>query len=112
MQKRKSIKFKPSDYIIIVITISLALAALYFFFQELNKRQQRNDSLPIATISYKKNSAQRKFEDRVLWDRLRQNSSVYNGDIIRTDPESEAIVSFVDGNNLSLIENTMVQIFF
>ena len=52
------------------------------------------DEAPIATITFKKKTAQRKFMDRVEWDILRQNSPVYNGDTIHTAEQSEATVWF------------------
>ena len=66
---------------------------------------------PIATITFKYKTAQRKFLDRVVWDRLRQNSPVYNGDTLHTSSLSEATVWFSDGNVMELSENTMAQVF-
>ncbi len=69
------------------------------------------DEDPIATITFKYKTAERKFLDRVIWDRLRQNSPVYNGDTIHTAEFSEATVWFDDGTTLDLAENTMAQVF-
>lgn len=60
---------------------------------------------PIATITLKYKTAQRKFMDRVVWDRLRQDSPVYNGDTIHTATLSEANIWFNDGNVMELMEN-------
>lgn len=65
----------------------------------------------IATITFKYKTAQRKFEDGTIWDRLRQESPVYNGDTIRTADLSEATLHFIDGNEMSLSDNTMTQVF-
>ncbi len=67
---------------------------------------------PVATITFKYKTAQRKFEERMIWDRLKQHSPVYDGDTIRTAPGSEATIYFQDGNIMDLEENTMAQIFF
>nr|MCR5046926.1 FecR family protein [Treponema sp.] len=67
---------------------------------------------PIATITFKHKTAQRKFQERMIWDRLRQHSPVYDGDTIRTAAESEATIYFEDGNIMELGENTMAQVFF
>lgn len=77
------------------------------FFRALTKMNEE----PIATITFKYKTAQRKFLDRVVWDRLRQNSPVYNGDTIHTSSLSEATVWFSDGNIMDLSENTMAQVF-
>lgn len=77
------------------------------FFRALTKQNEQ----PIATITFKYKTAQRKFLDRVVWDRLRQESPVYNGDTIHTAALSEATIWFNDGNVMDLMENTMAQVF-
>ncbi len=77
------------------------------FFRALSKLNEQ----PIATITFKYKTAQRKFLDRVVWDRLRQDSPVYNGDTIHTATLSEATIWFNDGNVMELMENTMAQVF-
>lgn len=77
------------------------------FFRALSKQNEQ----PIATITFKYKTAQRKFLDRVVWDRLRQESPVYNGDTIHTAALSEATIWFNDGNVMDLMENTMAQVF-
>ena len=77
------------------------------FFRALTKMNEE----PIATITFKYKTAQRKLLDRVVWDRLRQNSPVYNGDTIHTADLSEATIWFGDGTILELAENTMAQVF-
>ncbi len=70
---------------------------------------EKNNELPIATVSWKYRAAQRKFSDRLLWDRLQQDSPVYNGDTIRTATGAETTVTFAN-NQLHLGENTIIQI--
>ena len=77
------------------------------FFRALSKQNEA----PIATITFKYKTAQRKFLDRVVWDRLRQDSPLYNGDTIHTAALSEATIWFNDGNVMNLMENTMAQVF-
>lgn len=82
------------------------------FYESLNTSLTKLNEKPIATITFKYKTAQRKFEERMIWDRLRQNSPVYDGDTIRTAPGSEATIYFEDGNIMDLGEMTMVQVFF
>ena len=65
----------------------------------------------IATITFKYKTAQRRFEEGTIWDRLKQESLIYNGDTIRTADHSEATLHFIDGNEMSLTDNTMTQVF-
>ncbi len=82
------------------------------FYESLNSSLTKMNEKPIATITFKHKTAQRKFTERVIWDRLRQHSPVYDGDTIRTAPGSEATIYFNDGNVMDLDENTMAQVFF
>ncbi len=71
------------------------------------------DEKPIAAITFKHKNAQRKFIEREVWDRLKQNSPLYNGDTIRTAELSEAIVRMIenDEDSIELYENSIIQIF-
>ena len=82
------------------------------FYESLNASLTKLNEKPVATITFKYKTAQRKFEERMIWDRLRQHSPIYDGDTIRTASASEATIYFEDGNIMDLGENTMVQVFF
>ena len=88
-----------------------ALTSYYLFHTSFFKALSKLGEEPIATITFKYKTAERKFLERVVWDRLRQNSPVYNGDTIHTAELSEATVWFTDGTALELAENTMAQVF-
>ncbi len=115
MQKKIKSKQNDSLFKYFVITIFICLigafisSALFYkgFFRALTKLNEE----PIATITFKYKTAQRKFLERVVWDRLKQNSPVYNGDTIHTENLAEATVYFIDGNVMNLSENTMAQVF-
>lgn len=116
-KKRKSTKFRDSLKIVatIIFLLSCAFGAYYSvkkFYESINASLTKLNEKPIATITFKYKTAQRKFEERMVWDRLKQNSPVYDGDTIRTAPESEATIYFEDGNIMALGENTMAQVFF
>lgn len=95
---------------IFVCLVGAAVSSYFFvnnYFQTLSKL----DEDPIATISFKYKTAQRKFLGRTVWDRLKQQSNLYNGDTIHTADYSEATITFNDGNLMLLSESTMAQIF-
>ena len=111
MQK-KSIKLARIDILIIVFCLVGAVIFSAAFRQEYFNTLVKNEE-PVGEITFKKRSAQRKFIDRGMWDRLKQSSPVYNGDTIRTIEQSEAVVIFQDQvTYLTLDESTMIQIFF
>jgi len=106
---QKKVKSKLTDVLFVLVCLSGASYNFYRFWQSWNKAQTKNEK-PIATITFKYKTAQRKFLDDLIWDRLRQESPVYEGDTIRTAPLSEATIYFNDGNIMDLQENTMARL--
>ena len=95
----------------VFICLLCALLCYYLFHTSFFRALSKIGEEPIATITFKYKTAERKFLDRVVWDRLRQKSPVYNGDTIHTAERSEATVWFDDGTALNLAESTMAQVF-
>jgi hypothetical protein len=105
------LKILPSDFLFTGVCIIGALAALFFFWRDLNVTMSRLAGEPVGVVSYKYRAAQRRFVDRVLWDRLKQESPVYNGDFIRTAELAEATIRFFAGDDrITMEENTLIQI--
>lgn len=115
MQMRKNIKFKPNnialDVVVVLASVLLFSLAVFLLILNLNKTFENNDKVPVAVLTFKYKTVQRKFLDRAVWDRPIQNSPVYNGDTIRTAPEAEATLHFADSSVVNLGANTMLQIF-
>lgn len=115
MKKKRNTTYKDNHFfgnlLFTLFCLIGATFSIYLFFKSFNQALVKINEKPIATISFKYKTAQRKFLDRVIWDRLRNDSPVYNGDIIRTAPLSEATIWFSDGNVMELYENTMAQVF-
>jgi len=118
MKTKKSTKYSPDfvsgvlqDIFVVLFSLAVIGCTAFLLFNNVNKTIERNDKTPVATVSYKYKSVQRKFLDRSVWDRPVQYSPVYNGDIIRTAPSSEATIYFPDQNVIDVGANTMIQIF-
>lgn len=107
---KKKTKSRLSSVIFILICILICFISLYAFVVDFNRTSVRNEQ-EIATIYFKRKIAQRKFSDSVVWERLQQNSLLYNEDIIRTDSASSAVMNFLNGTSIDLGEHTMIQIF-
>ena len=113
MRKKKNTPFRAFDLVIVLLCCAGAITSGVLFWKEYNRTLTKLNEEPIGTIVFKKRTAQRKFSDRVVWDTLKQESPVYNGDTIRTIDQSEASITFRDQvTTLTLIENTLIQIFF
>ncbi|ULQ59478.1 hypothetical protein K7I13_13535 [Brucepastera parasyntrophica] len=111
MLKKRNIRSRVPDVLVILICLFGVILNIRLFWKDLNRTMTRLNEKPIATISFKYKSAQRKFIDRVIWDRLQQESPVYNGDTIRTAELSEATIIFPSGEIIELFENSLAQIF-
>ena len=107
---QKKTKSRLVDVLVILVCLAGSAISVWQFWKELNKTLVKLNDEPIATITFKYKTAQRKFSDDLVWDRLRQNSPVYNGDTIRTADFSEATIYFNDGNIMDLSENTMARV--
>jgi hypothetical protein len=99
-----------------IFIYSLCVLGILFFLNlfrlDLYRTLTRQTEQPIAVITFKYKVAQRRFVDRVLWDRLKQESPVYDGDFIRTAEISEATVTFAGGRStiINLEENSLIQL--
>ena len=115
MKKKTKSRLKNSLFVpfcaSILVCVFGAAANSFLFYKNFFRALTKLNEEPIATITFKYKTARRKFLDRVVWDRLRQNSPVYNGDTIHTSSLSEATIWFSDGNIMDLSENTMAQVF-
>ncbi|MDR2257602.1 MAG: hypothetical protein LBE14_00480 [Treponema sp.] len=83
--------------------------SFWMFWNDLNRTMERFAD-PMGTITYKKQTAQRRYANRTLWTRLSQGAPVYMNDYIRTAGFSEAVVHFNGGATMDLAENSLVQI--
>lgn len=108
---RSKVKTLARDFLVAAACLSVFAASMWLFWNDLNKSSTRSDKDAIATITFKYKVAQRKFTDRVVWERLQQNSPLYDQDTIRTSDLSNATITFNGGEVLAVHENTMVQIF-
>lgn len=109
MKKKRNTTSRVRDILTILICLSIATYSLWLFWKDFNAVTKKNNELPIASVSWKYKAAQRKFSDRLIWDRLQQDSPVYNGDTIRTAAGAETTVTFAN-SELHLGENTIIQI--
>ena len=97
------------DVLVILICLSTATVSIYLFRLDLMQTIDSYDEEPAGTIIIRSNVIQRRHVDRVLWDRIFVDSPVYMGDLIRAAELSAATV-FIEDNQISLDENTLIQI--
>jgi hypothetical protein len=86
-------------------------ACLALFRADLNRSLRRLNEVPVGSVASKSRAALRRFQDRTIWDRLRKESPVYNGDFIRTAEGALAAIRFSGGGMVSVAENSLIRIF-
>ena len=96
------------DFLVVVLCTCIAAGSFYLFYQSLNQTLT-SDLDPVGTVTIRFNSVQRRMGDRVLWDRIFNESPLYPGDIIRVAELSGAVLNF-DGNQIELEDNTIIAV--
>ncbi len=112
MRKRTRFKSPVLDFFVIAVCLSVAGFFAYTFWKDLNSSARRSDKTEIAIITFKNRIAQRKFEDRVVWERIDKSTPLYNGDLVKTAELAEAVITFNDGSSVNIYENTMIQVYY
>lgn len=99
-----------------VAVVSAAAVIILFcsilLYAELTARVESGTAERVGTITFKREIAQRKYASQVIWEDVAQNMPVYANDSIRTAEYSEAVIHFNDGTEISLDENSLVQLSF
>jgi len=109
LKERRKISNKFLDFFVIVICVCGAIASIYMFYQDLYATFRSLNITPAGTVVIKYNTVQRRLSDRVVWDRLFDESPVYNRDLIRIARSSGATLH-IDNNKIDLGENTLIRI--
>jgi len=102
-------KFWFVDFLVTVFFLFTAALCLYLFRLDLLQTLEARDEEPVGLVIIRNNVVQRRYEDRVIWERLFVDSPVYSGDLIRAADLSAATVH-IDSNQISLNENTLIRV--
>ena len=110
MKKKRNILFKKNDKIVILIC-SLGIAfSLIGYFRDVYKTNLRTDEKPIARLTDRNKSVQRRFRDRLVWDIIKENTPLYVGDFVRTTAFAEAEITFDSGTIINMSHNSLIEI--
>jgi len=106
---KKRSDFRFLDLFIIIFFLFITFVCLYLFRLDLLNTFNLQNVDPAGTVVIKKNTVQRRLGDRVIWDRLNNESPVYVGDLIHVADVSAATL-YIKGNSIELDENTIIRI--
>jgi hypothetical protein len=99
------------DVLVLLFCLAGMASCIWLFRQDLYRTLSRLNVKPVGTVILKRGIAQRRFENRTLWDYLQKTTPVYSGDFIRTAENSGAVITLIgDDTVANLDENTIIQI--
>lgn len=97
------------DIFVVIFCLSGVAVSLFLFQRDLFTTLRSLSVTPAGIVSVRYNTVQRRLSDRVVWDRLFEESPVYDGDLIRIARLSGATLN-IDDNEIELSENTLIRI--
>jgi len=101
--------FRVIDFFVLVFCLSGVVFFIYLFRNDLFKSIVLHNVQSVGSVVSRSNVVQRRVSDRILWDRLVKESSIYLGDIIRVAELSSATLD-LEGQQININENTLVRI--
>jgi hypothetical protein len=94
------------------VVVVLCAGLTFLYLQERGRTTVRANEKALGTVVFRKLSATRRASGGLVWERIRNNSPVYEADTLRTADSSEASVCFDDGTSLDMFENSMLRLQF
>ena len=108
-QKKPGRKFRPLDFLIILLCLCGAVCGVILFKLGLFPSVVSKDENPLGTILISKNIVQRRMAEKADWDKLAVYSPLYSGDHVRTGDLSSATL-YIERNSIDLNEKTVIRI--
>lgn len=99
--------FSKENRIPAILVFNAVIFSLLFTF-DYRRKENFGARKAIGNIIFKKNSVQRKFDNRIIWSTLDLNSPISNKDSIKTEALADAIIRLADGTEIHIDENTMI----
>ena len=95
----------------VIFCLICGMAGVYLFWQNVNQSYKKN-APPIGYVSYQYHEVERRFAERLIWGHVEKGVPIYSGDLVRTGGLSDTTLNFLNGDSVSLFENTLIQIFY
>lgn len=105
---KTNLKYLNSTTIVTGTCLLMTAFFSFMLYSSYSKKKDTSSKEQIGTLSFKKESTLRKYSGQVIWDDIDQSMPVYNGDAIRTERMSEAIIKLADGSHISLEQESMI----
>ncbi len=100
------------DVAVTAIVCVLSSILIYLYLDERGRSTVKSGERALGTIVFKKRNATRRVRSGLVWERMRNDSPIYEADTLRTADLSEATLRFDDGIDLDMYENSMITLEF
>ncbi|MFN3603276.1 MAG: FecR domain-containing protein [Leptonema sp. (in: bacteria)] len=112
--KEKNIKIikissKKEDSIFVSVGILLLILISFLLYKDIYTTYQGLGE-PVGKVIFKKKVALRKIKNQSIWEYIQSEYPIYNGDSIKTEELSEAVLRLQDGTEISINENSYIVI--
>ncbi len=101
-------RFFNNEFMPLIFLVVAAIVFALLLYHDMSASIDVSGGKKIGEIQFTSRTAQRKYANQVIWERVNSNTPVFNGDSIRTADSSEAVINLRDGTEISLHENSMV----
>jgi len=108
-KERRKVSRASLDLFVVIFCLCGIAVSLFLFQRELFMTFKSSANEPAGTVEVRRNTVQRRMIDRVVWDRLYNESQLFNGDLVRIAKQSGVTLN-LDNNLVELGENTLVRI--
>ena len=105
---KKVFTLNRNDKIVLGTSLCVLILSSIWLYYDLNRGSGSGSGKPIGVLRIKENVAQRKFDQQVVWENLKNEIPLYNNDSIRTGDLSAATIVLNDKTEIALSENSMI----
>ena len=96
------------DFLAVILSGIIFVTAGWLFYTDINSTLQNTGGEEIGLVMFKKNTAQRKYSGRAVWENIETATPVYSNDTLRTSTDSEAVILMNDGTEIVLQDNSLI----
>ncbi len=101
-------RYSKNELLFLGVVVALLFFLGSWLYYEMNFRISAEGNEVVGKLILKRNRAERKYSDQVIWENMENAVPLYNRDTIRTGTSSEAILLLNDGTKIDLDAQTMV----
>ncbi len=105
-------RFLNETRIVIPLLVVILILLSYGLYRNITHRVKPGENPIVGVLTYKTRIIQRKFDGEVVWENIPSQTPIRNRDTIRTESDSDAILTLEDGTQIEIGEKSMILVDF